>query len=65
MSQPGGSLGADRTDLARGALLLFLTNSAAISLVAGVMFAIAGFVPSREVFTRVDGIRSTGSRIVQ
>lgn len=44
----GVTLAADRTDLARGALLLFLTNFAAISLAAGITFALAGFVPPRE-----------------
>jgi uncharacterized hydrophobic protein (TIGR00271 family) len=44
----GITLAADRNDLARGALLLFLTNFAAISLAAGVTFALAGFVPPRE-----------------
>lgn len=48
----GIALGAERTDLARGALLLFLTNFAAITLSAGAMFAIAGFVPPRERLRR-------------
>lgn len=44
----GVTLAADRADLARGALLLFLTNFAAIGLASGVTFALAGFVPPRE-----------------
>ncbi|MGI9643088.1 MAG: DUF389 domain-containing protein [Acidimicrobiia bacterium] len=48
----GITLGAERGDLARGALLLFLTNFAAITLSAGAMFAVAGFVPPRERLRR-------------
>ncbi len=46
----GITLGAGRGELARGALLLFITNFAAITLAAGLMFAFAGFVPPRERF---------------
>lgn len=45
-------LGADGVELALGALLLFLTNFAAISLAAGITFAIAGFVPPPERIRR-------------
>ena len=48
LASVGVTLAADRNDLARGALLLFLTNFAAIALAAGVTFALAGFVPPRE-----------------
>ena len=48
----GITLGADRGELACGALLLFLTNLAAIALAAGLMFAVAGFVPSPERLRR-------------
>ena len=44
----GITLVAQREDLARGALLLFLTNFAAITLAAGLTFALAGFVPPPE-----------------
>lgn len=44
----GIALAADRPDLAGGALLLFATNFAAISLAAGITFAAAGFVPPLE-----------------
>ena len=46
----GITLGAGRGELALGALLLFITNFAAITLAAGLMFAFAGFVPPRERF---------------
>jgi uncharacterized hydrophobic protein (TIGR00271 family) len=48
----GITLGAERGDLAAGALLLFLTNFAAIAVSAGLMFAIAGFVPPRARLRR-------------
>lgn len=48
----GITLGAGRSDLAEGALLLFLTNFAAITLSAGLMFAVVGFVPPRERLRR-------------
>jgi len=48
----GITLAADRPDLAGGAFLLFLTNFAAISLAAGVTFAVAGFVPPPERLRR-------------
>jgi uncharacterized hydrophobic protein (TIGR00271 family) len=48
----GITLVAERNDLARGALLLFLTNFAAITLAAGVTFALAGFVPRRDRLRR-------------
>ncbi|MGI9642286.1 MAG: DUF389 domain-containing protein, partial [Acidimicrobiia bacterium] len=48
----GITLAAGRGDLAEGALLLFLTNFAAITLAAGITFAAAGFVPPRERFRR-------------
>lgn len=41
----GVTLGIGRTELSGGALLLFLTNLAAIILAAGMTFAITGFVP--------------------
>lgn len=44
----GVTLGADRGELAFGALLLFIPNFAAITLAAGLTFAFAGFVPPRE-----------------
>lgn len=52
LASVGVTLAADRTDLARGALLLFLTNFAAIALAAGLTFALAGFVPPRERIRR-------------
>ncbi|MGI9667098.1 MAG: DUF389 domain-containing protein [Acidimicrobiia bacterium] len=45
-------LGANGTELAMGALLLFLTNFAAISLAAGLTFAFAGFLPPPERIRR-------------
>lgn len=44
----GITLAVGRPDLAGGALLLFVTNFAAISLAAAITFAAAGFVPPRE-----------------
>lgn len=44
----GITLGAERGELAFGALLLFVTNFAAITLAAGLTFAFAGFTPPRE-----------------
>lgn len=44
----GITLGADRGELAFGALLLFVTNFAAIALAAGLTFALAGFIPPKE-----------------
>jgi uncharacterized hydrophobic protein (TIGR00271 family) len=49
----GVTLGLGRTDLTDGALLLFLTNLACITLAAGLVFSFAGFVPRLDrVFTR-------------
>lgn len=48
----GITLAANRPDLAGGALLLFVTNFAAISLAAGIAFAVAGFVPPPERLRR-------------
>lgn len=44
LASVGVTLAADRSDLARGAMLLFLTNFAAIALAAGITFALAGFI---------------------
>jgi uncharacterized membrane protein len=46
----GIALGADRGELTFGALLLFVTNFAAITLAAGLTFALTGFTPPRERF---------------
>lgn len=48
----GIALAAHRSDLAAGAALLFITNFAAITLAAGLTFAIAGFVPPRSRLRR-------------
>lgn len=49
----GVTLGVGRTDLTDGALLLFLTNLACITLAAGLVFSVAGFVPRLDrAFTR-------------
>lgn len=44
----GITLGADRGDLAEGALLLFLTNIVCITLAASLVFLAAGFVPRMQ-----------------
>ena len=44
----GITLVAERDDLAAGAFLLFLTNFAAITLAAGLTFALTGFLPPPE-----------------
>jgi len=49
----GITLGLGRTDLADGAVLLFVTNLACITLAAAIVFTFAGFVPHLDrVFTR-------------
>ena len=49
----GITLGLGRGDLAGGAVLLFLTNLACITLAASVVFLVAGFVPHLDrVLTR-------------
>ena len=48
LASVGVTLAADRSDLARGAMLLFLTNFAAIALAAGITFALAGFIAPRK-----------------
>ncbi len=51
----GFTLAVGRTDLAGGALLLYLTNLAAIVLAATVVFLVTGFVPAGR--RRAPGIR--------
>lgn len=49
----GITLGLGRTDLTDGALLLFVTNLACITLAASLVFSFAGFVPRLDrMFTR-------------
>ena len=49
----GITLGLGRTDLTDGALLLFVTNLACITLTGSLVFSFAGFVPRLDrVFTR-------------
>lgn len=49
----GITLGLGRGDLASGAVLLFLTNLACITLAASLVFSFAGFVPRLDrIFTR-------------
>ena len=56
----GITAGVGATELAFGALLLFLTNLLAIVLAAGVTFSLAGFGAYRSAQVRLEGILAAG-----